>query len=68
MENMEDKVINRLEDLKKEREDFLEQANSQISFYNVAITELEKLINPVIETEINIDETLKVENDDTNNK
>lgn len=48
---MREKITQRIEALKAERERFVQQANGQIGAYNGAIAELEALLKPETETE-----------------
>ena len=45
-------IADRIEDLKKERENYLAQANSQIAAINGAISVLENLLNPEPEEDL----------------
>ena len=46
MDILETKIKNRIDVLKAELKKFVDDANTSISAYNVAIKELEKLIEP----------------------
>ena len=56
MDELREKALNRLDELRKNRDAFLAQANAEMAGYNTAIAELEKLLADdeparVVETE-----------------
>jgi hypothetical protein len=51
-------IVTKIEGLKKDRDNFLTQANSQIAAFNGAISVLEDILNP----EKNIENPLEKEN------